>query len=98
MERPTHYIKIYPSGKTDTKDVKLQFNTKVEKDSYVKSEFLFCKKECDKYSISLGEIRQDYKEEYLLKRVQFAKQMKFAPKSRSEKFIWVREKSTLSVA
>jgi len=92
MEKPNLYVRIYPSGKPNTQVVKLFFDNKPEKDSYILAELNFCKKEFDKYLTSDGERRTTAKEKYLLKRVSFAKQMKFAPLNRGNKFIWVREK------
>lgn len=98
MEKTKHYILIYPTGDPDERPVRLLFNDKEQKDSYVKSEFNFCRKENDKYLSSVGEAREEARTAFLLKRVTFAKQMKFEQKSLGDRYMWVRKETELSLA
>lgn len=89
-----HCVHIYPKGKDSDLTVKVKFDSKSEKEDYVKKEFWFCRDEYDKWHLARGvkSIRQSY-DNFLAKRVSFAKKMGYKP-LKHDINTWVKKNET----
>lgn len=88
-------ISIFPNG-SDKAQSSLIFDSMEDKMAYVKKESTYCMIEENAYLSARGEKRDELKDVFLKKRVEFAKKNGFAPKKRGDQTKWFPAQSTQS--